>query len=283
MFKMQILYIYILYIYMDQKLLKLCLIEINKLNKNIDRNRYKVKYSDEYYLNFIFYMLNDINRWSFISKLKGYNSKFKYHYKTIYNKFIHWTKNKVFYNAFYNYYFKHNTNLLLIDATSINNKYGSECIVINPEYKKKKITKLSIITNKNNFIHSIEVFEIKNENNKYKTAVHDVKMINKSLDNVNINNESKYFNLLGDKAYKTKENYKLNNKTVKIITPDKLNTKNKNSNYKNKKLKKRIKVENAINKIKSYERIKTRKDRNINTYMSWVYISCLINNINVNN
>jgi hypothetical protein len=75
----------------------------------------------------------------------------------------------------------------------------------------------------------------------------------------------------------------LNNNIVKIITPDKLNTKNKNSNYKNKKLKKRIKVENVINKIKLYERIKTRKDRNINTYMSWVYISCLINNINVNN
>ena len=53
--------------------------------------------------------------------------------------------------------------------------------------------------------------------------------------------------------------------------------------YKNKKLKKRIKVENVIYKIKLYERIKTRKDRNINIYMSWVYISCLINNINVNN
>ena len=57
-------------------------------------------------------MLNDINRWIFITKLKGYNSKFKYHYKTIYNKFMHWTKNKIFYNSFYNYYFKHNTNLL---------------------------------------------------------------------------------------------------------------------------------------------------------------------------
>jgi hypothetical protein len=85
-------------------------------------------------------MLNDINRWSFIVKLKDYNSKFKYHYKTIYNKFMYWSKNKVFYNAFYNYHFKQNTNLLLIDATSINNKYGSEYVVINPEYRKKKIT-----------------------------------------------------------------------------------------------------------------------------------------------
>jgi hypothetical protein len=270
---------------MDQKLLKLCLIEINKLNKNIDRNRYKVKYSDEYYLNFMFYMLNDINKWSFISKLKDYNSKYKYHYKSIYNKFLYWSKNNVFKNAFYNYNFKLNTNLLLIDATSINNKYGSESVVINPEYKKKKITKLSIISNEFNFIHSVEVFDLKtqNKNYNYNTSVHDVKMIKKSLENVKINNDSNYFYLLGDKGYKTKEIFKLNNKIVKIITPDKSNTKNKNSNYKNKKLKKRIKVENAINKIKLYERIKTRKDRNINTYMSWVYISCLINNINVNN
>jgi len=282
MFKMQILNICIFYTKMNSKLKELCLIEIDKLNKNIDRKRYKVKYSDEYYLNFIFYILNDINRWSFIVNLKDYNSKFKFHYKTIYNKFLFWSKNKVFYHAFYNYYFKQNTNLLLIDATSINNKYGSEYIVINPEYRKKKITKLSVVSNKDNFIHSVEVFEIKNENEKYNTSIHDVKMINKSLDKVFVNNKSKYFNLLGDKAYKTKENYKLNKKNIKIITPDKSNTINKNTKFKNKKLKKRIKVENAINNLKRYERVKTRKDRNIITYMSWVYIASLINNLNVN-
>lgn len=264
---------------MNFELIKLCLIEINKLNKNINRIRYKIKYTNEYYLNFIFCMLNDINRWSFIVNLKGYNSKFKFHYKTIYNKFLFWSKNKVFYNAFYNYHYKKNTNLLLIDATSINNKYGSESIVINPEYKKKKITKLSVISNKNNFIHSIEVFKINKKNKKYNTSIHDVKMINESLNKVIINNESKYFNLLGDKAYKTKENLKLNKKNIKVITPDKSNSIIKNTQFKDKKLKKRIRIENAINNIKRYERVKTRKDRKIITYMSWVYISCLINNL----
>ena len=67
MFKMQILFICIFYNQMISELLKLCLIEIDKLNVNIDRNRYKVKYSDKYYLNFIFYMLNDVNNWFFIS------------------------------------------------------------------------------------------------------------------------------------------------------------------------------------------------------------------------
>ena len=179
---------------MNQEFKKLCLISINKLNEHIDRKRYRVKYSDEYYLNFIFYMLNNINKWSFIVKLKDYNSKFKYHYKTIYNKFVYWSNNNVFYNAFYNYHLKKNTNLLLIDAASINNKYDCECIVINPEYKKKKITKLSVVSNKDNFIHSVEVFEIKNDNEKYNTLIHDVKMINKSLNKVFVNNKSKYSN-----------------------------------------------------------------------------------------
>jgi len=40
---------------------------------------------------------------------------------------------------------------------------------------------------------------------------------------------------------------------------DKSNSLIKNSNYKNKKLKKRIKVENVINKIKRNERVKIRK------------------------
>lgn len=267
---------------MYSKLIELCLIEIDKLNININKNRYKSKYTNEYYLNFIFYILNDINKWSFITKLKEYNSPFKYHYKTIYNKFLYWSNNSVFKNAFYNYLFNSNTNLLLIDSTSINNKYGSEDIVINPEYKKKKVKKLSIISNSKNFIHSIEAFDLKQKNNNYNTAIHDSKMIDKSLKNIKIKNKSKYFYLLGDKAYKTKNKYKLNNKNILIITPDKKNTIIKNSYTKNKKLKKRIKVENVINKLKRFERIKTRKDKNINTYMSFVYISALINNINVN-
>lgn len=275
-------FIYSLFKFMYLKLIELCLIEINKLNVNIDKNRYKSKYTNEYYLNFIFYMLNDINKWSFITKLKEYNSSFKYHYKTIYNKFLYWSKNFVFKKAFYNYLFNNNTNLLLIDTTSINNKFGTEDIVINPEYKKKKVTKLSIVSNNKNFIHSIEVFNLKTKNDNYNTAVHDSKMISQSLKNIKIKNESKYFYLLGDKAYKTKDNYELNNKNIKIITPDKKNAKNKNCNFNNNKLKKRIKVENVINKLKRFERIKTRKDKNINTYMSWVYISALINNINVN-
>jgi hypothetical protein len=46
---------YVFFILMNQEFKKLCLISINKLNEHIDRKRYRVKYSDEYYLNFIFF------------------------------------------------------------------------------------------------------------------------------------------------------------------------------------------------------------------------------------
>lgn len=264
-------------------LTKLCLNEIDKINININKKRYKPKYSNEYYISMIFNLLNDINNWKFLKNIKKCVSTFKFHYKTIYNKFRYWTNKNIFKNAFKNYYSKFNNNLLMIDATSINNQYGSENIVINPEYKKKKITKLSIISNKNGFIYSIINCNIKNKYKNYSTSVHDVKTINNSINEItNINNKSKYFILLGDKAYKTKDKFKLLNKPIKIITPDKINSKIKNLNSNNKKLKLRIKVENVINSIKKFNRIKIRKDRNIKYYLSWVYLSCLINNINVN-
>ena len=41
-------------------------------------------------------------------------------------------------------------------------------------------------------------------------------MINKSIQGIkNIKNESKYYNLIADKAYKTKDEYNLNKKKLK--------------------------------------------------------------------
>ena len=86
--------------------------------------------------------------------------------------------------------------------------------------------------------------------------------------------------MIADKAYKTNDKYKLKNKNIKIITPDKKNTINKNKKFKNKKLKLRVKIENVNCFIKKYERIIIRKDRKIKYFMSFVYLACLINNIN---
>ena len=94
-------------------LMKYCLDEINKkIKPKHPKYKLKVKYSNEYYLTMIFYMLNDINNWKFLSKLKNYSSETKYHYKTIYNKFCLWTRLGIFKDAFNN--FKTNASRLRI-------------------------------------------------------------------------------------------------------------------------------------------------------------------------
>jgi len=266
---------------------KYILEEIEILDKK-RKVHYKIKYSNEYYLNMMMYLLNDVNNWTFLKKVEGYGENInkneipKYHYKTIQNKFNYWTKKGIFKNAFEKLKNNKNFNMLFIDSTSISNKYGSENITINPEYTKKKITKLSIISDESGFILSVVPFNIKNKlNDNTLTSVHDVKMIEETLKNIDDNNKnkSKYYYLIGDKAYKNNYDLKLNNKKVITITPNKKNALIKNSTNYDKKLKKRIVIEHVNLEIKRYERCKLRKEKKIKNFLSWIYISSLLNNI----
>ena len=48
-----------------------------------------------------------------------------------------------------------------------------------------------------------------------------------------------------------------------------------------KNLKRKI-IENIIACIKKNERIMTRKDHKMHTFMSWIYITCLLHNLKIN-
>ena len=83
-------------------------------------------------------MLNDINKWETLKKLKTYNpclyndKEAKYHYKVIQNKFIKWCKDCIFKTAFDNLINTEYINKdikLLFNSTFINNKYSVEDIV----------------------------------------------------------------------------------------------------------------------------------------------------------
>lgn len=270
-----------------EKIKKLILEEIDILDKK-RKKHYTVKYSNKYYLDMMLYLLNDINNWSFLKNIQGYGENFKkedipkYHYKTIQNKFNYWTKKGIFKNAFNKLKTDKHFNMLFIDSTSSNNKYGSENITINPEYTKKKVTKLSIISNESGFILAVEPFNInKKLKNGILTSVHDVKMIEQTLKHIDVNNNSKYYYLIGDKAYKNEYNLTLNNKKVITITPNKKNSIIKNSSNHDNKLKKRIVIEHANLEIKRYERCSIRKEKKINNYLSWIFISSLLNNVRI--
>ena len=255
---------------------------INKKSKYSDR---QVTYCIEYYLILILHVKNNLNNWKILQSLILCCSP----YKSIYNQFLRWSKKNLFYNAYYNNLTKNNVlinNIHIIDASSCSNKYGSENVTINPEYKKKKVTKVSLLCDENKIITSVSLFDIKTTSKKYKdknikTFVHDSKTIQQTVNNVN--NLINIKKIIGDGGYKTQDLIKQNNKKITIITPNRKNQKNNlNSNEEKNILKQRYKIENVICSIKmNNERIFLRKDRKIKHFMSWFYIACLHHNITI--
>ena len=146
------------------------------------QTKHKVYYSNEYYLNNIFEMLNDINKWNMLKKLKIYNpvcinNKIaKFHFKTIENKYKKWCNDNIFemaFNSCINYKNINKSVNLYIDSSLINNKYGIEEIGLHIDNKKKKASKISLITDENKFIYSILSIKTKvhkpiNKKNKHK-------------------------------------------------------------------------------------------------------------------
>ena len=266
--------------------IELCVEQINLINKNIDRNRYKPIYTDLYFLNHIYSLLNDVNSWKSLQNL--YNFKHKTHYKTIYNKFCLWSKQNIFKNAFINFYtkyYKKSINLFICDATCINNIYGSENIGVNTEYIKHNISKLSIFCDKNKYIHSTILCDVKNKYKKYSTLEHEINVVKKHCtDVIHVNNNSKYYLLIADKGYISSENIKINNKNVKRIFPKRNNSKKKNNNKNKQYLKNhRFKIEHVNASIKKYARINTRKEKLSKYFYSFIYIASLLHNVKVFN
>jgi hypothetical protein len=196
---------------------------------------------------------------------------------------------------------------LFLDSTFINNKYGVENVTLNTDNKKKKSTKISVLSDNDKFIYSVDSISInKNNKKKYKKKrkknkkrrkqkknikiiknikikkvkgfVHDVNTIDLAIKKINKNYNFKII-LIGDKGYITSKKFYFKRKKIELITPRKKNQKNK---IKNNKLLKRKIIENTIACIKKNERIMTRKDHKIETYMGWIYISCLLHNIKIN-
>jgi len=164
---------------------------------------------------------------------------------------------------------------LIIDSTFINNKYGIEEIALNTDNKKKRSSKLSIITDEDKFIYSVvnikintidkikvdkrlKKNKIKKKFKQRKAFVHDVKTIQSTLDCINLKYNFNQVTLLADKGYINKnDDYYVNKKKINLITYKRKNQSKNNENEDNQ-LKKRIYVENAIGLIKKNERILTR-------------------------
>ena len=322
---------------------------------------HQIIYPHEYYLILICQLLNNHNQWISLKLNILANNTNKYHYKTIHKKFILYTNNNIFKNVFYNTTINNklinDNNNLLIDASMISNKLGSENVTINCEYTKKNCTKISFISNTDKILLSVTPYDVNNKDIDYneindiknyknnlkkikkekikglkkenkelkarlkkilkngcnnesvketikvieienkkiinenlqneinkkkitiKTSIHDVMMIQTSINNIktqftNLNNMT----LTGDLGYLTSKQHILNNKNILLITPKRKNQTTLNTEIESIKLKSRYKIENCFGLIKQYERIILRKEKKIKTFMSFMYIACAIEN-----
>lgn len=141
--------------------------------------KYKRKYDIDYYLELMFELINDINKWETIKKLNIYkplkkkdNNIPKYHWKSVQNLYYKWCKDKIFQIAFENYHNNKTIDIeeidLYIDSSFIDNKYGVEGIAMNTDNKKKKSTKISILSDEDKYIYSISSVPVSDNKKKYK-------------------------------------------------------------------------------------------------------------------
>jgi hypothetical protein len=180
----------------------------------------QTKYSNEYYLKNLIYLLNDVCKWSSLHLL--YPDKPKYHYKTIQDKFREWSDKNIFEITYYKYKFldkhvlsklnKNSTVNLLIDSTDVNNVNGSELTGYGRN-KKKKNTKVSFISDRNKIVYGVTFYE---------PSVHDAKTIMSSVNNIISRFKYRKINLIGDKGYVSQEiKEKLKKVNVKLMYPHK--------------------------------------------------------------
>jgi hypothetical protein len=276
---------------------------IIKYVKKLCPNKRTPKYTNEYYLTNILDLLDDFVSWRSLKKSINYKngemvdkSKIEIikdnHYKTICAKHNLWTIKKVYEKA-YTEITKNTTNAvanknqlqLIIDATNIINKSGVEGIGYGSECKKKKFTKLTVISDNNGILLSVIANQTNDKMIKFKnsdkeisitTLEHDIKGIVPALNDLKINKKKIKISLCADKGYISGEEMKndlINNHNTTLITPYRKNQKKQNTEDEKQKLKTRSKVENAIAKLKKCNRVHVRRDKLLRTYMSFVYLS----------
>ena len=210
----------------------------------------------------------------------------KINWNTIYQFHIKMIKLEIYKNVFNHFVLKYTNELnshiksLFVDSTLILNKLGTDSATYNPQLKKHKTTKISIIMD--DFRTPLSI-NITNSN------VHDCTIIKSQLtelNNFNKNIINENTNLIADGAYDSNELQEIftNCGGNKLITPTNIrNTKNKakikrrfNTLYEKLLLNKRINVEHLINKYKNFKRLYIRYDKYLKNYEGYVYLASLI-------
>ena len=171
------------------------------------------------------------------------------------------------------------SKVLFTDSSLVINKLGIDQIGYNPQLKKHKTTKFSVITDNFGVPISIDSFN---------GSCHDALIISKQLNNIHKDFPKLFTNdkiLIGDAAYDSNnlKNLAVNLNLGFVLAPTNIrNTKNITKIENNKYnlidkmlLKSRICVEHVINNYKKFKKISIRYDKyNIN-YRSYLFLASI--------
>ena len=232
--------------------------EIKKLY-NITQKH--TKYSLDDIIEEILFILKTGISWRNIRSNIHWNSIY-FHYK----RFVKFNIFKITFFKLRSLFFKNNSscNIQIIDSSFILNKFGKNKIARNKFFKNKNCNKISYITDSKGIPLSVFVDS---------GNVHDLFFIKKHMKDIGKLNKHHNIYLLADKAYESKNHREfISNYNYTFIIPKK---KNMTTNYFFDKAiyKKRLHVEHAFQKLKTFRRIMIRYDSLFTNYLSFVYLA----------
>jgi hypothetical protein len=173
---------------------------------------------------------------------------------------------------------------LIIDATNIINKGDIDSIGYGSSCRKKKFTALTIVSTgtvpievyENKVNEKTIQFENSDKIHKITTLEHDTKGILPVMEKIKAKTNKK-ITLSGDKGYICNGEIieKLKVLNTQLVTPYRQNQNKQNTEEEKKILKKRFRVENAICKLKRFNRIHIRRDKYMVNFMGFIYLGFL--------
>ena len=228
------------------------------LKKSYSQKFPNSKYSLDFILDEIIYVLKTGISWR--------NLRSSINWNTLFHHFSRFVKYNIFKTLFTklrrNHFKTKNSNIKIIDSSFIPNKYGRNFISRNKFYKNKTGTKISLITDIDGIPLSILV---------NKGSIHDLSFIKEHVKDCKCIIKNSV--ILADKGYESKKmrNYILSYNSSFMI----MKKKNMTTAYSfNKNLyRKRIKIENTFQKLKSFRRLMIRFDALIENFLSFIYIA----------
>lgn len=201
-------------------------------------NERKPRYSPGYYLTNILNLLNDFNSWRSLTKSIDIDREKPNHYKTIAAIHRLWSERGVYRKAF-----EEIRNIcnsaedlaeidILIDATLIINKYGSDYVGYGGETRKKKFTKITMITDTKKKIINLAanktsekeivfgIVPVKRKRGRPKKCDTEVQVVNDDVTEVAVNSKPTEKQTACDA--KCDINTKINNQDLDVIHDPKL-------------------------------------------------------------